>query len=129
MKVEFLKEFEAKTVSGSKIISPGTVLDLEESKAKKLISGGIAKEFKPVHVNPESIPYLDNRGRLVIPFDCPLKYRYWAGGQSVKTTLKEIFDERAAIMEHEGGLTKDQASEEASRITSLYVKDHLNQKK
>ncbi|MEK7679793.1 MAG: hypothetical protein AAB356_06350 [Deltaproteobacteria bacterium] len=35
-------------------------------------------------------PFLDSDGGLVIPFECDKKYHWWAGGQSVKDTLKEI---------------------------------------
>ena len=127
MKVEFLKEFEAKTTAGTRTIAAGTVLDLGEEKARKLIAAGVARVAEAVPFNPDSLPYLDNRGRLVIPFDCPPKYRYWAGGQSVRDTLKEIFEERAAIMEFDGGLTREQAEEEAARIVSKYVRDYHGQ--
>jgi hypothetical protein len=35
-------------------------------------------------------PYINNRGELIIPFDCDLKYRWWAGGQSVAQILVEL---------------------------------------
>lgn len=129
MKIEFLKEFEARTTTGSRTIAAGTVLDLGEDKAVKLIAAGVAKvaDVGP-SFNPDSLPYIDNRGRLVIPFDCPPKYRYWAGGQSVKETLKGLFEERAAIMEVDGKLTRDQAGEEAARITSKYIQDCIKEK-
>lgn len=126
MKIEFLKEFEARTTTGTRTIAAGTVLELGEDKAVKLIAAGVAKAAAETpSFNPDSLPYIDNRGRLVIPFDCPPKYRYWAGGQSIKDTLKEIFDERAAIMEVDGRLTKEQAEEEAARITSKYIRDYV----
>lgn len=96
MKVQFLQDYEAKTATGSRTIAAGTVLDLEEGKALRLIKAGLAKVVQDVSFNPDSRPYLDQRGRLVIPFDCPPKYRYWQGGQSLAETLKEIFEERAA---------------------------------
>lgn len=37
-----------------------------------------------------TIPYLDERGTLIIPTDSDPKFHYWKGGQSVVTTLKEI---------------------------------------
>jgi len=81
VKIEFLKEFEAKTASGTRTIATGTVLDLGEDKACKLIAAGIARAVvMEQYFNPCSLPYVDHRGRLVIPFDCPPKYRYWAGG-------------------------------------------------
>ena len=126
MKIEFLKDFEARTSTGTRTIVTGTVVDLAEEKAVKLIAAGVAKvaeELPPF--NPAAVPYVDHRGRLIIPFDCPPKYRYWAGGQSVRETLKEIFDERAAIMQFEGKLTREDAEAEAARITSQYVKNHV----
>lgn len=129
MKIEFLKEFEARTTTGTRTIAAGTVLDLGEDKALKLIAAGVARTVDlSLIFNPGALPYIDNRGRLVIPYDCPPKYRYWAGGQSVRDTLKEIFEERAAIMEHDGGLTKEQAGEEAALITSKYIWDYHKRK-
>ena len=124
MKVEFLQNFEAKTTTGTRTIAAGTVLDLTEDKASKLLVAGIVKVIESVPFNPASLPYLDQRGRLVIPFDCPPKYRYWAGGQTVQETLRGLFEERAAIMQHDGGLSRDQAEQEAARIVSRYVKDY-----
>jgi hypothetical protein len=124
MKVEFLQDFEAKTTTGTRAIAAGTVLDLAEDKASKLLVAGIVKVVESVPFNPAALPYLDQRGRLVIPFDCPPKYRYWAGGQTVQETLRELFEERAAIMQHDGGLSRDQAEREAARIISRYVQDH-----
>lgn len=124
MKVEFLQNFEAKTTAGTRTISAGTVLDLAEDKAGKLLAAGIVKIVEVVSFNPAALPYLDQRGRLVIPFDCPPKYRYWAGGQTVQETLRGLFEERSAIMQHDGGLSQDQAEQEAARIVNKYVQDH-----
>ena len=44
-------------------------------------------------------PYLDGDGDPVIPFNSDPKYHYWVGGQSLATTLKELWEERAAIRE------------------------------
>lgn len=35
-------------------------------------------------------PYVTDFGVLVIPFNSPEKYHYWAGGQSTCDTLKEL---------------------------------------
>lgn len=40
----------------------------------------------PVHAKP----YLNARGELIIPCDCDARYRYWAGGQSIAATLREL---------------------------------------
>lgn len=39
---------------------------------------------------PKVIPYITDRGSLVIPFDSDPKYHYWAGGQSIEKTLLEL---------------------------------------
>lgn len=124
MKVEFLRDFQAKTTTGNRTIAAGTVLDLAEDKAGKLLAAGIVKVVEPVPFNPASLPYLDQRGRLVIPFDCPPKYRYWAGGQTVQQTLRELFEERAGIMQFDGGLSREEAEREAARIVNRYVQDY-----
>jgi hypothetical protein len=35
-------------------------------------------------------PYFHRCGDLVIPFNSPKRYHWWAGGQSVSETIKEI---------------------------------------
>lgn len=35
-------------------------------------------------------PYFNGNGDLVIPFDSPRRYHWWAGGQSVSETIREI---------------------------------------
>ena len=35
-------------------------------------------------------PYLTDSGELIIPTDVPEKYKWWAGGQSIKETLAEL---------------------------------------
>lgn len=72
-------------------------------------------------VDPDARPWIDARGCLVIPFNTPVKYRWWQqGGQSVMETLKEFFEERAAIMEHDAGFSRQEAEEEAARIMARY---------
>jgi hypothetical protein len=38
----------------------------------------------------EQMPYLLPSGNLFVPFNCPPKYRWWAGGQSYGETLQEL---------------------------------------
>ena len=35
-------------------------------------------------------PYINDRGELIIPFNCDPRYHWWAGGQSVAQTLAEL---------------------------------------
>lgn len=44
----------------------------------------------PVVREKSDKPFIDSDGGLVIPFGCDSKYHWWAGGQSVEDTLKEI---------------------------------------
>lgn len=37
-----------------------------------------------------SLPYLDDNGNLVIPFNSDKKYHWWNGGQSTKETVNEL---------------------------------------
>lgn len=129
MKVEFVTDFEARTATGVQLIKSGRAMDLAPDKASKLIAANVARAVYDVPPsNPESVPYIDTKGRLIIPFDCPEKYRYWAGGQPVRETLQEVFEERKSIMMFDGGLTREEAEEEASRITSRYVSDYIQRK-
>lgn len=115
MKVEFLKEFEAKTAAGSRTITAGTVLDLSPEKAERLVRAGIA-----AGVDEKARPRLEGE-TLVIPFNAPVKYRWWQDGQPVEETLRELFEERAAIMEIDGGLSREEAEREAARSMARYA--------
>jgi hypothetical protein len=118
MKVEFLIGYEARTKTGIRTITVGTVLDLGDDKARPLIGAGIVKKvYEHPSLNPDARPYLDARNSLVIPCDAPPRYRWWQGGQSVEETLRELFEERVAIMEIDGGLTREEAERQAAILT------------
>lgn len=55
--------------------------------------------------NPAALPFLDGQGNLVLPLDCPRRFRWWVpGGQSVMTTIKELTGavaDTAEVVEHE----------------------------
>jgi hypothetical protein len=38
----------------------------------------------------KNIPYIDQTGVLIIPFDSDQKYHYWNGGQPILETLLEL---------------------------------------
>jgi hypothetical protein len=38
----------------------------------------------------ETQPYINSRGELIIPFTSDRRYHYWAGGQSIAATLREL---------------------------------------
>lgn len=108
MKVTLLKDFEAKTTAGPRLLPAGKELDLPEEKATALISAGIAE--------PADLPrpYVNNHGVLVIPHNAPARYRWWNGGQPPSETLHEIWLERAAIFEYSDGLPRADAERLAS---------------
>ena len=41
-------------------------------------------------MSDEAVPYIDDNGCLVIPFNSAPKYHHWSGGQSVTDTLLEL---------------------------------------
>ena len=38
----------------------------------------------------QDIPYIDNHGTIIIPFNADSKYHYWNGGQPLSETLLEL---------------------------------------
>ena len=111
MKVVLLADFTAQTTQGPRLLPAGKELDLAEDKARALIAAGIAE--------PADLPkpYLDQAGELVIPTNAPARFKWWAGGQPARDTLRELYEERAAIMEYDGGLTRAEAERRAAEIT------------
>jgi len=55
-------------------------LKRNKTEAIKLLEAG--------QVKPK--PFLDAEGDLVIPSNCDPRYQWWAGGQSISDTLKEL---------------------------------------
>lgn len=82
MQYQVLKEIEAKTVSGTRIIKAGQIINIPPEKAEKFVSEG--------KLAPLKMPYFESDGDLVIPFDSDQKYHWWAGGQSISETIKEL---------------------------------------
>ena len=87
-----------------KVFSVGSIIKLPEKAAQMFIQQGkLIPVFEPIdnlnermaimgeNCEPEQIePYVTGFGVLVIPFNSDKKYHYWAGGQSVCDTLKEL---------------------------------------
>ncbi len=51
-----------------------------------------------------ALPYIKNGWELIIPTNCPDKYKWWAGGQSIFETLLELNAPNSLIKEHVGEL-------------------------
>lgn len=82
----------------------GSVINLPEKSAQIFIQQGkLVPVFEPVddlhermciigeNCKPEQVePYVTSFGVLVIPWNSPQRYHYWAGGQSTCETLREL---------------------------------------
>jgi hypothetical protein len=52
-------------------------------------------EFEePVRSVRQELPHLTASGDLVIPFNSPKRYHWWAGGQSIRQTRQEIMERK-----------------------------------
>ncbi len=40
--------------------------------------------------DPRPLPFLNERGELIVPWNADVRYRWWDGGQSVQATLEEL---------------------------------------
>ena len=41
--------------------------------------------------DPKALPYLDVQGELVLPTNCPRRFRWWQlGGQSLQQTITDL---------------------------------------
>lgn len=85
MKFMALRPLKLKTPTGPKVFKPGEVFTPKDpAKALELARLGLMKPLD----GPK--PYLTPQGDLVIPFDSDSRYWWWAGGQSVMDTIKEL---------------------------------------
>lgn len=104
MTYKIIEDVRIKTLSGMKTLKRGQIIKLSELSAKTLVGAGkIEPVFEPTdnlnermaimgeNCEPEQVePYVTEYGILVIPWNSPQRYWYWAGGQSVCDTLKEL---------------------------------------
>src|SRR5262245_23707193 len=67
------------------------------------------RECKAEVVNLLTRPHINDRGELIIPFSADRKYHWWAGGQSIRETLREVGAPPEVWTRYvEGTLTKKQ---------------------
>jgi hypothetical protein len=125
-RVVFIRVFDAPLAGGgSRRIAAGTTLDLDLGKAEKLIAAGIAAPAGAVPLpdepwppeDPEALPSIAPDGGLVVPATAPRRFRWWQGGQPPSETLRELFEERAAILEFDAGLSREEAEAQAAKLT------------
>jgi hypothetical protein len=88
---------EIQKVGGSIQLKDGDRLRIEAPKgsltsdikyAVTLNKKEIIKKLKDTQ--EDNKPYIDKYGVLVIPFNSDPKYRWWASGQSILETLREL---------------------------------------
>jgi len=125
-RIHFTRDFDAPLAGGgSRRITAGTELDLDPAKAEKLIAAGVAAPVAAAPLpaepwppeDPDALPTISPDGGLTIPVTAPRRFRWWQGGQPPSETLRELYEERAAIMEYDGGLTRQEAEEQAAILT------------
>ncbi|MDY0270083.1 hypothetical protein [Trichloromonas sp.] len=125
-RVVFMRAFDAPLAGGgTRRIAAGTELEIDQAKAEKLIAAGIAATVAAVPLpdepfppeDPEALPKIGPDGGLIIPMTAPRRFRWWAGGQPPSETLREMFEERAAILEFDAGLSREDAEAQAAIMT------------
>lgn len=111
-------DLKVKSHGVEQIIPAGTVITLSEAQAAHLVEAGKVVPIRSSETDvstPASapMPCLDSGGDLLIPVDSDSRYHWWNGGQSISVTLRELYEERAAIREFEGGQTRAEAEKGA----------------
>lgn len=131
MKVQAIKKFSYKVHGEVRTIQPCMLLDIEDSKAQKLMEAGVA-------VPLSQAAWLEGdelRTRGHIPDLIGEIVQLTNGNLDLQRTLllrhceeydnnhlwwlAEQWEERAAIMQHDGGMTREQAEFEAARYMNL----------
>ena len=87
MKYKVLDSFKAQTNRGEMLLQPGQIVNLPDTLAVKLIQKGRVTPLEPIHVTS------------------------WL--EKLSDSERQIFEERSAIMEHDGGLPRELAEIEA----------------
>jgi len=113
MTYEVIRTFTARTNEGVREIRPGEVVTLPETAAKRLLEAGSIRPCTPSPdrqdqaptakssrtetmraddktVGRRPLPYLDRDGSLIIPFSADPRFHWWAGGQGVEETEREV---------------------------------------
>jgi hypothetical protein len=85
MKLLVIRPISVKSSHGVYTYAPGATLTASEIQAEVLKRTG--------KVVP--LPYLDDSGDVVIPFDSDPRFQWWAGGQTLNDTLRELENELA----------------------------------
>ncbi|MDY0270276.1 hypothetical protein [Trichloromonas sp.] len=125
-RVVFIRAFDAPLAGGgTRRIAAGTELEIDPNKAEKLIAAGIAAPVAAAPLpdepwppeDPEALPKIGPDGGLNIPLTAPRRFRWWQGGQPPTETLRQIFEEKAAILEFDAGLSRDEAEAQAALLT------------
>jgi hypothetical protein len=112
IKYQIVGNLKIKSQGVEQVIPAGTVITLSEAQAARLVKAG--KVF-PLRLSEKDVstpapkPFLEAEDDLVIPVEADSRYHWWNGGQPISVTLRELYEERAAIREFEGGQSKEEA--------------------
>jgi predicted glycosyl hydrolase (DUF1957 family) len=75
---------------------------LERAEIKEAVH--VLKKAGPDKVKAvQKMPHIDEHGILVIPFNCNPKYHWWAGGQPIIETLRELKAPNEVIVKYGPG--------------------------
>ncbi len=95
-----VSEFKVKVKGEIMVMAVGAVIDLPDAAARMFVEQGkiekvddLAERMAIMGENcspDEKKPYVTEFNSLVIPFNSPLRYQYWKGGQSPCDTLREL---------------------------------------
>ena len=84
------------------LVNRGTTKSRAEELTATLVPSNVEhapdigeRKIAPVNTTRDSqeqspMPYLDKNGDLVIPWNCPKRYRWWQGGQTITETRTEL---------------------------------------
>lgn len=80
-KYQVITRLKVRTATGIREVQAGEVVNLPDHMADPLLEAG---RIKPI------VPYFDEYGELRIPFGSEARYHWWAGGQGVAETEREV---------------------------------------
>jgi len=69
---------------------PGDILHVEPSDLLTSELRQLIRHHKPALLALLTHPHINTRGELIIPSTSDRRYHYWAGGQSIAATLREL---------------------------------------
>jgi hypothetical protein len=78
--------------------------ELADDDYRKLFGYRLEKHrhpISPIIVNGEFVPFVCRDGSFIIPFQCPNKYKWWAGGMGLEKTLDTFVKPHVSVSQYE----------------------------